>query len=34
MCLSCHWKDLDEQDFSGIYLVTFGFRTQEILIFK
>jgi len=35
MCLWCCWKDLDEQDFNGIYLVRFGFRMWEIiLIFK
>jgi hypothetical protein len=32
MCLS--WKDLDEQEFNGIYLVRLGFRMWEILIFK
>jgi hypothetical protein len=26
-------KDLDKQDFNGIYLVRFGFRMWEILIF-
>jgi len=28
------WKDLDEQDLIEIYLVRFGFRMWEILIFK
>jgi hypothetical protein len=30
MCLWCCSKDLDEQDFNGIYLVRFGFRMWEI----
>jgi hypothetical protein len=34
MCLWCCWKDLDEQDFNGIYLARFGFRMWNILIFK
>jgi hypothetical protein len=34
MCLWCCWKDLDEQYFNRIYLVRFGFRVWEILIFK
>jgi hypothetical protein len=34
MCLWCCWKDLDEQDFNGIYLIRFGFRMWEILILK
>jgi len=34
MCLCCCWKDLDEQDFNGIYLVRFGFKMWENLIFK
>jgi hypothetical protein len=25
MCLWCCWKELDEKDFKGIYLVRFGF---------
>ncbi len=32
MCLWCCWKDLDEQEFNGIYVVRFGFRMWEILI--
>jgi len=32
MCLEK--KILDEQRFNGIYLVRFGFRMWEILIFK
>jgi hypothetical protein len=34
MCLWCCQKDLDEPKFNGIYLVRFGFRVWEILIFK
>ncbi len=35
MCLWCSWKDLDEQDLMEfIYLVRFGFKMWEILIFK
>jgi hypothetical protein len=34
MCLWCCWKDLDEQDLNGIYLVRVGFRMWEILILK
>ncbi len=34
MCLWCCRTDLDEQDLIGIYLVRFGFRMWEILIFK
>jgi hypothetical protein len=26
MCLWCCWKDLDEQDLMGIYLVRFGLK--------
>jgi hypothetical protein len=33
MCLWCCWKDLNEQDFNGIYSVRFGFKMWEILIF-
>jgi hypothetical protein len=33
MCLWCCWKDIDEQDFNGIYLVRFGFKMWEILVF-
>jgi hypothetical protein len=33
MCLWCCWEDLDEQDFNGIYLVSFGFRMWEIIDF-
>jgi len=32
-CLWCCWKDLDDQGFNGIYLVRFGFKMWEILIF-
>jgi hypothetical protein len=30
----CCWKDLDDQDLMEFYLVRFGFRVWEILIFK
>jgi hypothetical protein len=29
----CCWKDLDEQDFNGVYLVRFGSRMWELLGF-
>jgi hypothetical protein len=32
MCLWCCWKDLDEQEFNGIYLVRFGFRRWKRVI--
>jgi len=34
MCLWCCWKDLDEQDFNGIYLLRFGFVNVGDIDFK
>jgi hypothetical protein len=34
MCLSCSWKDIDEQILNVIYLLRFGFKMWEILIYK